>query len=287
MPRRTLLRATAAAPLAVGAPRLWAAPAADARLLVVFLRGGYDAASLLVPASSPFLAEARPTIAVAPPGAGADGALPLDADWALHPALRDSLHRLWLDGRVAFVPFAGTRDLSRSHFETQDGIERGLPDGRGGDRRSGFLNRLAAAVGGAAPIAFADRLPVAFRGELPVPNLAVRTAVQPAVDARQRAVARAPRNATYRVPLGAALCGAGRAGEAVHALESANALDPRSPAAWGNLGNAYQRGGDPARAIEARETGAERHQPLAAGFGAVAGLQRVEVGEVLCGGWRW
>ncbi len=188
MHRRSLLRATAAAPLAVGAPRLWAAPAADARLLVVFLRGGYDAASLLVPASSPFLAEARPTIAVAPPGAGADGALPLDADWALHPALRDSLHRLWLDGRVAFVPFAGTRDLSRSHFETQDGIERGLPDGRGGDRRSGFLNRLAAAVGGAAPIAFADRLPVAFRGELAVPNLAVRTAVQPAVDARQRAL---------------------------------------------------------------------------------------------------
>lgn len=74
-----------------------------------------------------------------------------------------------------------------------------------------------------------------------------------AVDALQRAVALAPRNATYRVHLGAALYGAGRAGEAVHALESAIALDPRSPAAWVNLGNAYQRVGDPDRAIEALE----------------------------------
>ena len=44
MHRRTLLTAALAAPLAVGAPRLWAAPSADAsRLLLVFLRGGYDA----------------------------------------------------------------------------------------------------------------------------------------------------------------------------------------------------------------------------------------------------
>ncbi len=191
MHRRTLLTAALAAPLAVGAPRLWAAPSADApRLLLVFLRGGYDCASLLVPAASPFHAEARPTIAIARPGASADAALPLDADWALHPATHDSLHRLWLERQLAFVPFAGTADTSRSHFETQDGIELGLADGRGGDRRSGFLNRLAAAIGGgAAPIAFADRLPVAFRGELAVPNLAVRGGTPPGVaDPRQRAL---------------------------------------------------------------------------------------------------
>jgi uncharacterized protein (DUF1501 family) len=187
MDRRTLLRTALVTPLAACAGRLWAAPGADARLLVVFLRGGYDCASLLVPATSPFYAEARPTVAVPPPGAAPDAALPLDADWALHPALRDSLHPLWLDGQLAFVPFAGTADLSRSHFETQDGIELGLADGRGGDRRSGFLNRLAAGLDGAAPIAFADRLPVAFRGGLAVPNLAVRGAAPPGVaDARQR-----------------------------------------------------------------------------------------------------
>ena len=72
-----------------------------------------------------------------------------------------------------------------------------------------------------------------------------------AIDAFQRAVALAPRSAAYRVHLGAALTGAGRAIEAVRTLESAIAIDGKSAAAWVNLGNACQRAGDPDRAIEA------------------------------------
>ena len=46
MNRRDLIKAFAAAvPLTV-AGRVWAAPATDARLLVVFLRGAYDAANV-------------------------------------------------------------------------------------------------------------------------------------------------------------------------------------------------------------------------------------------------
>lgn len=74
-----------------------------------------------------------------------------------------------------------------------------------------------------------------------------------AVDAFERAVALAPRQAVYRVHLGAALTNAGRAGEAVRALEAALAIEPRSTAAWVNLGNACQRAGDADRAIEALE----------------------------------
>ena len=48
MHRRSILKLIAAAPLALGATRAIAAPASDARLLVVFMRGGYDAANLLV-----------------------------------------------------------------------------------------------------------------------------------------------------------------------------------------------------------------------------------------------
>ena len=45
MNRRDLIKAFAAAvPLTV-AGRVWAAPATDAKLLVVFLRGAYDAAN--------------------------------------------------------------------------------------------------------------------------------------------------------------------------------------------------------------------------------------------------
>ncbi len=73
-----------------------AAPAADgAKLLVVFLRGAYDCANLLVPisgAASDFYRSARPGIAVPMPGE-ANGALPLDGDWGLHPALAGSCCR--------------------------------------------------------------------------------------------------------------------------------------------------------------------------------------------------
>ena len=100
--------------------RLFAAPSAPARFLLVFLRGGYDAANLLVPVSSAYYYESRPNIAVP-----RDAALAIDADWALHPALGESVHGLFVRGEAAFIPFAGTENLSRSHFETQDSIELG------------------------------------------------------------------------------------------------------------------------------------------------------------------
>ena len=110
MNRRKLLQAAAAAPLCLTAGRLFAAASQSPRLLVVFLRGGYDAANLLVPITSDFYYASRPNIAIARPGPAADAALPLDADWGLHPALRDSIYPLWQRGQVAFVPFAGTDD---------------------------------------------------------------------------------------------------------------------------------------------------------------------------------
>jgi uncharacterized protein (DUF1501 family) len=67
MHRRDLLKAMAAAvPLTV-AGRVWAAPKADMRLLVVFLRGAYDAANVVIPISSDFYYESRPTLAVPRP----------------------------------------------------------------------------------------------------------------------------------------------------------------------------------------------------------------------------
>ena len=76
MHRRDLLKAMAAAvPLTV-AGRVWAAPKAEMRLLVVFLRGAYDAANVVIPVSSDFYYESRPTLAVPRPRPGAaDAAL--------------------------------------------------------------------------------------------------------------------------------------------------------------------------------------------------------------------
>ena len=80
MHRRALLQGLAAMPLAIVAGRLFAAPATRTKLLIVFLRGGYDAATLLVPISSQLYYQARPMIAVPRPGTDPHAALPLDAD---------------------------------------------------------------------------------------------------------------------------------------------------------------------------------------------------------------
>ena len=196
MQRRDLLKTLAAAPLAGVAGRLLAAPAAQGnKLLVVFLRGAYDCASLLVPHASPFYYEARPRIAIARPGE-ANGALPLDARWGLHPALAASVMPLYARGQAAFLPFAGIDDLSRSHFETQDAIELGQAPERGRDYRSGFLNRLAGVLGGGesgAPeaIAFTDQLPIVLRGDARAANMALGAVGRPGIDARQSQVIQA------------------------------------------------------------------------------------------------
>ena len=159
---------------------LFAAPSAPARFLLVFLRGGYDAANVLVPVSSSYYYDTRPNIAIP-----RSAALPIDADWGLHPALGASLHALYTRGEAACIPFAGTHDTSRSHFETQDSIELGQPIGKAPSYASGFMNRLAAELGGRGAISFTNQLPVVFRGSAQVANVALNMGAKPGVDARQ------------------------------------------------------------------------------------------------------
>jgi uncharacterized protein (DUF1501 family) len=185
MKRRHFLRCAGAASLAATGIRLRAAERGTPRVLVVFLRGAYDAASLLVPIASSFYYEQRPNIAVARPGTVTDAAIPLDADWGLHPALIDSMQPLFDRKQLAFVPFAGTDDASRSHFETQDSIELGQPLVGLRDFQSGFMNRLAQVICARDAIAFTDQLPLTFRGALQVPNLALLNPAKPALDTRQ------------------------------------------------------------------------------------------------------
>src|SRR5450759_1054968 len=178
--RRDIIKGLAAvAPTAV-AGHVWAAPKTDARLLVVFLRGAYDAAHVVIPISSGFYYASRPHLAIPRPDvAVATAALPLDANWGLHPALRETIFPLYQKGQAAFVPFAGTDDLSRSHFETQDTIELGQNVNDTRDYRSGFMARLAGALTRVHPIAFTDQMPLTFQGGDPVPNLAINSVGKP------------------------------------------------------------------------------------------------------------
>jgi uncharacterized protein (DUF1501 family) len=191
MNRRELFAyAGAAAPLII-AGRVWAAPQgtalADHRLLVVFLRGAYDAANIVIPTGSDFYYQSRPTLQIARPNpADANAALPLDADWSLHPALKDTIYPLWQKRQIAFVPFAGASDdLSRSHFETQDTIELGQPTAGTRNFGSGFMGRLYGQLNGARPISFTDQLPLTFRGGAPTPNIGLASVGKPGVDDRE------------------------------------------------------------------------------------------------------
>ena len=85
MQRRTMLK-LAVAGIAGAMGRLpavvsgaYAAPgAAGAKFLLVFLRGGYDAANVVIPVGSSFYYEARPTLALAGPDpSNPHAALPL------------------------------------------------------------------------------------------------------------------------------------------------------------------------------------------------------------------
>lgn len=180
--RRHMIGACAAAPLFT-AGRLYAAPVTGPRLLVVFLRGAYDATNIVIPTSSDFYYAARPTLAVAK-----DVALPLDTDWGLHPALKDSIYPLWQQKQIAFIPFAGTDDTSRSHFETQDTIELGQPIGARRDYQSGFMSRTAQVLTGSTPIAFTNQVPLSFHGHQPIPNIALNFTAKPGITDKNAAL---------------------------------------------------------------------------------------------------
>jgi uncharacterized protein (DUF1501 family) len=191
--RRSLLQSMAAFGSLTLAGHAWAAPQTNAKLLVVFLRGAYDAANILIPTGSDFYYSARPHLAI--PKAGSNAAQPeleaiaLDADWSLHPVLRDSLLPLWQKREIAFIPFAGTDDLTRSHFETQDTVELGQSIHGTRDYRSGFLARLAGILTDAQPIAFTNQLPLIFQDHgTPIPNIGLNSAGRPTMDSHHIAL---------------------------------------------------------------------------------------------------
>ena len=182
--------ATAALPALSFSGKLFATPANAPRFLFVFLRGGYDCNNLLVPHGSDFYYESRPTLAIAKPDPNnPNSAIALDANWGLNPVLRDTIYPLWQRKQIAFIPFAGTDDLSRSHFETQDNIESGEPTAQRGDFRSGFLARLSGTLPGVPPIAFTQSLPLSFQGAgKDIPNISLKGDTKSHFDARQSAI---------------------------------------------------------------------------------------------------
>lgn len=171
MNRRRFLQLVMASAAMVPSWRLWAASTAsvDTRFVLIFLRGAYDALSALVPYGDSFYYESRPTIALMRPDLNnMDAAIGLDGRWAMHPAMDDSLLSLWEAKQLAFVPFAGTGFVSRSHFQAQDWVEYGQAPVPNPDSGSGFLNRLLLELGAndhqSSGVSFTQTLSPIMRG---------------------------------------------------------------------------------------------------------------------------
>ncbi|MGC4099395.1 MAG: hypothetical protein QM706_20010 [Nitrospira sp.] len=99
---------------------------ADGPILVsLFLRGGADGLSLVVPYGDEDYYRNRPTLALARPGGtGANRVLDLDGFFGLHPASAPLLP-LYRAGQMAVVHACGLGDQTRSHFEAMATVERG------------------------------------------------------------------------------------------------------------------------------------------------------------------
>jgi uncharacterized protein (DUF1501 family) len=178
MQRRDFLKAGAMVGASAGlhwsAPSWGATREGSGKLLVVMLRGAYDAASLLIPVSSDDYYAARPNIAISRPGLEQGAALRLDADWGLHPSAK-AVHELYGKGQALFIPFSGNSSAPRSHFEAQDLMEAGLAPGSSLSSGSGWMGRFMERVGssrsGFGAMAFAANVPLSLKGKVAVPNV--------------------------------------------------------------------------------------------------------------------
>lgn len=110
------------------------------RLVIVFLRGGIDGLSAIVPHQETNYYQARPTIAIPYPQEK-NGVLDLDGFFGLHPNLK-ALMPFWRQKSLAFIHASGSPVLERSHFQAQDYIENGTPGIK--STKDGWMNRLLA-----------------------------------------------------------------------------------------------------------------------------------------------
>lgn len=112
----------------------FAAPSANGGnelLVCVFMRGGFDGLSAVVPLNDPAYYAARSTIAVR-----AEQTMSLDSTWGLNNHMK-SLKPIWDAGEMAIIQGSGSPDVSRSHFTDQVTVERAAP----ASVRSGWLGR--------------------------------------------------------------------------------------------------------------------------------------------------
>ncbi|MGI0481787.1 DUF1501 domain-containing protein [Geminocystis sp. CENA526] len=140
------------------------------KLIVVFLRGGVDGLSVIVPHQEDEYYDYRPSIALAEPNEK-NGVLDLDGYFGLHPALKD-LMPLWKKKELTFIHGCGLTTNTRSHFQAQFYMENGNP----GDTKmmEGWMNRFLGILSAQNPTQAVNvglTTPHILNGSIPIANL--------------------------------------------------------------------------------------------------------------------
>ena len=146
--------------------RAVAAPGPDKVVVAIFLRGGADPLSLVVPAFDPTYYSVRPDIAV-PAGTELQLGGGDTHGFGLFPLCTD-MKAMYDAGELIAIHLAGSTDPSRSHFDAQDFMEKAAPGNK--SITDGWLNRYLAVVNNADPIAglsISDAPQLAMRGASP------------------------------------------------------------------------------------------------------------------------
>ncbi len=179
--RRTFLQQAAIGALAVSRsgnlPPAGAATERDGSpinpcLIAIYLRGGADALSAVVPYGDPHYRRHRPALALAAPRGGDTDScvLPLDDVFGFNPRMKE-IHALYEAGLCAPIVDVGSPDPTRSHFDAQDFMERAAPGQK--SVSTGWLNRYLHATrtsrdANLRAVSLQPLLPRALRGEYPV-----------------------------------------------------------------------------------------------------------------------
>ena len=112
------------------------------QLVVVLLQGGPDGLSMVAPVRDSQYTYLRPTTALAPDCGGAD----LGQGFVLHPALA-ALAPYYAQKRLAVIPACAMPGVQSVHAAALADFAHGAP-GQGKGGKSGWLGRLALALGG-------------------------------------------------------------------------------------------------------------------------------------------
>jgi uncharacterized protein (DUF1501 family) len=145
-------------------------------IVSIFLRGGADGLSLVVPYAENNYYTLRPTIAIPrPDSSNTNRAIDLNGFFGLPPAMA-ALLPAYQAGNLLIIHATGSTDPTRSHFDAQAYMEVGVPSR---DTETGWLGRHLASKPPMKPnaalraLAFNYGLPLMLAGApdtLPIPN---------------------------------------------------------------------------------------------------------------------